>query len=124
MKHTGYGRAVRIAIERLYGVSDFNEHTMGKVAEQYHRWVKPGFYATILRDHAGIESCQVNSLETPFVESKQPTLLLQDLSILYFSVCSGSNWTSLADGDGRREPPILPAGMGPSTVSQNKAAMP
>ena len=101
VKHTGYGRAVRLAIERLYGVSDLNENTVGQVADRYPRWVKPGFYATILRDHAGIESCQVNSLEKPFSESKQPLLLMQDLSILYFSAFSG-NWATLTDGDGHK----------------------
>ena len=31
---------------------------------------------------AKIESCQVNSVESPFQESSMPTLLMQDLSIL------------------------------------------
>ncbi len=101
VKNTGYGRAVRLAIERLYGVADLNEQTVGRVAEGYRRWVKPGFYATILREHAGIESCQVNSFGAPFMESKQPLLLMQDLSILYFSAFSG-NWATLTDGDGRK----------------------
>jgi uncharacterized protein len=101
VKNTGYGRAVRLAIERLYGVGDLNEHTVGQVAEGYRRCVKPGFYATVLRDHAGIESCQVNALEAMFVESKQPLLLMQDMSILYFSLFAG-NWATLTDGDGHK----------------------
>jgi predicted TIM-barrel fold metal-dependent hydrolase len=101
VKHTGYARAVRIALERLYGVSELNAKTVHRVAEGYRRTVRRGFYATVLREHAGIESCQVNSLEAPFMESRQPRLLMQDLSILAFGV-GAANWQRFTDADGSR----------------------
>lgn len=101
VKHTGYGRAVRLAIEQLYGVAELDARTIDRVAEGYRRTVKPGFYATILRERAGIESCQVNSLEAPFMESRQPQLLMQDLSILAFGAGSG-NWRHFTDADGSK----------------------
>jgi predicted TIM-barrel fold metal-dependent hydrolase len=36
----------------------------------------------VLGEHARIESCQVNSLTSPFSESPMPELLMQDISIL------------------------------------------
>jgi predicted TIM-barrel fold metal-dependent hydrolase len=99
VKLTGYGRAVRIAIEQLYGVSELNAKTVHRVAEGYRKTVKRGFYATVLRQHAGVESCQVNSLEATFMESRQPLLLMQDLSIIAFGVGS-ANWKNFSDADG------------------------
>lgn len=102
VKHTGYARAVRLAIDRLYGVKDLNEKTIARLAEGYRCGVKPGFYAVVLRDLAGLESCQVNSLETPFMESRQPFLLMQDLSILSFSTHSGTAWKWMTDAQGAK----------------------
>jgi predicted TIM-barrel fold metal-dependent hydrolase len=82
-------------------VGDLEAKTIGRVAEGYRRWVKPGFYGRLLGEHAGVESCQVNSLEAPFMESQQPLLLMQDLSILGFSAYAG-NWSRLTDQDGRK----------------------
>jgi len=80
--NTGYGMAVRLALEALYGVRDLNATTIKTVAERYHATVKRGFYRHVLGEIAGIESCQVNSLQRTFMESSQPTLLMQDISIL------------------------------------------
>ncbi len=85
VKHTGYGQAVRIAIRKLYGIEELSGETVAAVDEAYRATVKPGFYRTVLRDRGGIEACQVNSLEGPFAETRQPDLLLQDLSIIHFS---------------------------------------
>jgi hypothetical protein len=82
VRNTGYARAVEIAARRLYGVDGLSGDTIGRVQEGYRRAIRPGFYKTVLRDVAGIESCQVNSLEVPFRETAQPRLLMQDLSIL------------------------------------------
>jgi predicted TIM-barrel fold metal-dependent hydrolase len=83
VKHTGYGLAVRLAIRDLYGVQDLNTKTVQQVQLGYEKVRRPGFYQKIIKDSANIESCQVNSLEgTPFMKSKMPTLLMQDLSIV------------------------------------------
>jgi hypothetical protein len=102
VKHTGYGRAVRLACEQLYGISELNAETIPRLAEAYTAAVKPGFYERILREVAGLESCQVNSLEAVFMETAQPRLLLQDLSIVAFGGYSGANWTWMTDADGQR----------------------
>ncbi len=80
VKNTGYGQAVRIAIREIYGIDDLSEKTVDKVQEQYRATRRPGFYRRILCDLAKIDSCQVNM--GPYHESKQPLLLLQDISIV------------------------------------------
>ncbi len=82
VRETGYGQAVRIALERLYEVRELSAETVGKVQAGYERIVRPGFYRKVLQELGNIESCQVNFLDKPFSESRQPTLLMQDISIL------------------------------------------
>jgi uncharacterized protein len=83
VRHTGYGQAVRLACRELYGVKDLSADTVAEVQAGYERTRRPGFYERILREHARVESCQVNCLTgEPFKESQQPTLLMQDLSIV------------------------------------------
>ena len=82
VKNTGYGQAVRIAIRELYGVEELSAATVKQVQRGYEQTRKPGFYQRILREQAGLESCQVNCLSAPFRKSAQPLLLMQDLSIV------------------------------------------
>ena len=82
VSRTGYGQAVSIAMERIYGVSELATETIPRIQDAYEKNIRPGFYKYILQELGNIESCQVNSLETPFKESKQPTLLMQDISFL------------------------------------------
>ena len=79
VKNTGYARAVRIAMKELYDVDDLNEQAIARVQAGYEAIRKPGFYNKILVELAGIESCQVDS-QAAFRESRQPTLLLQDMN--------------------------------------------
>jgi hypothetical protein len=102
VRHTGYGQAVRIALEKLYGVSELSPQTLPRLIERYSETVRPGFYETVLRQHAGIESCQVNSLEHTFAESAHPLLLMQDLSIIAFGAYGGRGWTWMTDSAGRK----------------------
>ena len=55
---------------------------MEQVQAAYDRMRRPGFYQHILCDVGNIESCQVNWVKSPFLESQMPTLLMQDLSIV------------------------------------------
>jgi len=80
VKHTGYGQAVRIALRELYGVEDLSEKTVETVQMQYQATRRPGFYQRILCELAKIDSCQVNT--GTFRESRQPLLLLQDISLV------------------------------------------
>ncbi len=81
VKNTGYGRAVRIAMQKLYDVDDLSAATVKKVQAGYEAMRKPGFYKRILRDMANIESCQVDCLGAAFGETDDPTFMMQDLSI-------------------------------------------
>ena len=81
VRHTGYGQAVAIAMRELYGVGELSAKTVARVQEQYLAWRKPGFYKRILVDVARIDSCQVNCLSRPFMETTLPDLLLQDISL-------------------------------------------
>lgn len=82
VKNTGYAMAARLAARKLYDVDDISAGTVGRIQQGYDRLRQPGFYERVLRGHASIESCQVNYLDRPFSESPQPTLLMQDISIL------------------------------------------
>jgi uncharacterized protein len=107
VRHTGYGQAVRLACRQLYGVADLSAATVAEVQAGYERTRRSGFYRRILREEARIESSQVNCLTgEPFKESEQPTLLMQDLSIVgmfagpdlrTYSRPTGIEATSLAD---------------------------
>jgi len=81
VKNTGYGRAVRITVKELYGIDDLSDQTIPRLQTAYESTRKAGFYRRILVDMAGIESCQVDSCTT-FRESRQPTLLLQDINFV------------------------------------------
>ena len=81
VKHTGYAEAVRVTLKELYGVDELSATTVRAVQAGYEKTRKPGFYQRILRDMAGLESCQVNCLSQPFLRSAQPLLLTQDLNI-------------------------------------------
>jgi predicted TIM-barrel fold metal-dependent hydrolase len=82
VNRTGYGQAVSIAIERIYGISELSGDTVPRIQQEYEKNIRPGFYQYILQDLGNIESCQVNSLDRPFQETKQPTLMMQDISVL------------------------------------------
>lgn len=72
--------AVDITAERL-----FDRHLARETCEEIdaaRRALRaPGWYAHVLAQ-AGVERCQVNSLEgDPFCETDQPALLEQDLAL-------------------------------------------
>lgn len=81
-RHTGYAQAVRLTLRGLYGEDDLTADSYPRLAEKYREGIRPGFYRYILQEKAGIEYCQVNSLQRIFMETEQPDLLRQDLSIV------------------------------------------
>lgn len=106
VKNTGYGQAVRVAIQELYGIDEVSESTVERIQEEFQKLRHPGFYRRVLRDHAKIESCQVNSLSEPFRRAEDPTYLMQDISIVgmfagpglkQFATPSGIEPKSLSD---------------------------
>ena len=106
VKSSGFSQAVRISMRELYGVEELNGKTVPRLQGAYEALRQPGFYAEILVDRANIESCLVNTRGLPFHESRQPTLLMQDLSfqnlhidpdIEGLSAVAGIEVSSLAD---------------------------
>jgi predicted TIM-barrel fold metal-dependent hydrolase len=91
VRRTGYGQAVRIAAKRLYGVEDVSASTFEAMAEGYRDLVAPGFYERVLREVAGVDSCQVDSLDAVvYRETERPLLLMQDISIMDLHM--GPDW--------------------------------
>ena len=78
VKNTGYGQAVRITIQELYGIDKIEESTIPRLQQAFEKLAVPGFYEKLLRGHCNLESCQVD--RGPFTETTQPTLLLQDIN--------------------------------------------
>ncbi|HET9736882.1 MAG TPA: hypothetical protein VFP78_02085 [Solirubrobacteraceae bacterium] len=79
-RNTGFLRAVDVATERLFGVR-LARDTCEAIDAACRALREPGWYARVLAE-AGVERCQVNSLEDdPFCETEQPELLEQDISL-------------------------------------------
>ena len=85
VQHTGYGQAAMRSIQTLFGEDDVNAGNVTRITDKMHELERPGFYRYVLREAAGVESCQVNSLEGIFCETAQPELLYQDISTVQFS---------------------------------------
>ncbi len=85
VKHTGYGQDTAITIRELYGIEELNRNTIPELQEVFEKMLKPGLYEHVIREKAGIESCQVNSLTDDLItETEMPLLLMQDLRIDHF----------------------------------------
>jgi uncharacterized protein len=82
VRNTGYGLATRESVRHLYGIDEISAATIDAIQDQYERTRVPGFYRRVLCDVAKIESCQVNSFERTFLESSDPTLLMQDIQAI------------------------------------------
>lgn len=91
IRHTGYGQALRYTFRGVYGVDDLNQHTVPRIAEKYRETVRPGFYKHILK-LANVENCHVNSLQRICLETEQPDILNQDISILQLCRCSAADF--------------------------------
>jgi predicted TIM-barrel fold metal-dependent hydrolase len=79
VKNTGSGQAARISMRELSGIEDLNDNTVPLLQDAVEKLITKGFYRRLLQEHAGIESCQVD--RGPYSETRQPTLLLQDINI-------------------------------------------
>src|SRR4051794_17133035 len=69
-RHTGYLRAVAESARILYGVEEFDGPSFVRVSDRMRAEAKPGFYRRVLREAAGVEVCQVNSMQQPFCETE------------------------------------------------------
>jgi len=83
IKNTGYVKSILITLKKLYDVEEINRENLVEIQQKYLKLKKKGYYKTVLRDIANIQSCQVNSLDGKcFRETEYPDLLMQDLSIV------------------------------------------
>ena len=79
-RNTGYMRAVRIGVKKLYGEEDITDSTIKRISEKVHGLIKPGFTGHVVKEVANIDHCQVNSLGgRVFLETEHPDILLQDI---------------------------------------------
>jgi len=84
VRSTGYFRCVDLTTERLFGMP-LNEDTVLAIDEALTELQRPGYYGSVLREVAGVEVTQVNSLafeDDPFRWTEAPDLLAQDISIV------------------------------------------
>ena len=80
IRHTGYGRAVLLTVQRLFNVEDIAANTVEQITQQMRHGVRKGFYQHIIRECANISLCQVQSLEHTFCKTEYPELLYQDIN--------------------------------------------
>ncbi len=87
---TGYMRNVRESVRILYGEDDIAADNVERLSRKVADLIRPGYYRRILLEASRLSYCQVNSLEQPlFMETAQPDLLAQDLSIVSLSTDLG-----------------------------------
>jgi uncharacterized protein len=98
-RQTGYLRAVSESLRALFGVEALDAAAFVRATDAMRVRARPGFYEPIIRQAAGVEACQVNSLEATFCETQYPDLLQQDLSLIPFS--TGLDARTIADFSGR-----------------------
>ncbi|MFC3320691.1 amidohydrolase family protein [Mesorhizobium cantuariense] len=91
IKHTGYAQAFTHTLRNLYGIDSFSLRRIEELASRYCELKKPGYYEHVLKNVSRLTECHVNSLERIFMESEQPMLLRQDISILELSRCSAAD---------------------------------
>lgn len=100
-QHTGYGQALRYTFRVLYGEDDLTRESYLRISEKYRELIKPGFYSKVFQA-ANVELCHVNSLQRTFMETAQPSLLKQDLSILGLCRCSAADFARVEAETGKR----------------------
>ena len=88
MKHTGYGEAVRILAEDVYGMAEITVDGLAAAQAENDRLRSPGQRLALLRDRAGLDHVQIDNFVwacKPDVSG--PDFFLYDLSWVGF--CNG-----------------------------------
>jgi uncharacterized protein len=97
---TGYMRNIRESLRILYLEEDITSENVERISAKIGEMIRPGYYRHVLLEASRIKYCQVNSLEDPlFMETAQPDLLAQDLSLI--SLSTGLDRLSAAQRAGR-----------------------
>lgn len=84
-RNTGYFQAVRWTLRLLFKEEELGREHCKRITEKMRALLRKGYYYSVLRDYAKVQSCQVNSLEALFCETEYPDLLHQDLSFVPLS---------------------------------------
>lgn len=82
-RHTGYMRAVRIAIRDLYGIEKLNRNTYATLTDRIRARNKPGVLRWILRERSNIRICQVCAPGKTYRLHTDADLFQQDLDISF-----------------------------------------
>ena len=62
-RHTGYGRALDISVEKLYGVEGITDNTIEEVNDRFKQSLVPGTYKKVLKDLCNIEISLVDNYD-------------------------------------------------------------
>lgn len=81
-RNTGYVHAFDASTEALFG-QRLSRTTVEQIDCDMRSLRQPGYFRDLPQSKAGIESCQIHTIDhDPFCESQCPVLLLQDLSLV------------------------------------------
>ncbi|MEK7766932.1 MAG: amidohydrolase family protein [bacterium] len=85
-KHSGFCRAITLAIKELYGIDDLRDDTIKPLLKAIEKRNKPGVLNWILRDKANLECCLVNATDPGDLARRTgtPGLFLFDLAVSPF----------------------------------------
>lgn len=110
---TGFGEAVRLAAERIYGLAELTPEGLDAAHETLLSLRRPGERLRLLREVAGLDHVQIDNFSWPCEpDLSDPGFFLTDLS--WESFCSGTpDWDALAGETGIevRDLPTLDAAM-------------
>lgn len=70
-RYTGYGRALDITVQGIYGIDGVSGRTIQPLNEAFLAHKKPGHFAWVLRELCGIETCVID-IWTFHIENKIP----------------------------------------------------
>ena len=62
-RHTGYGRALDIAVKAIYDIEQINGNTIEQLNEAFQKTLNPGHYRKVLKDLSKIKIC-INDAST------------------------------------------------------------
>ena len=65
VQHTGYGEAVSILANEIYGINDFSRTSLESAQTQHLKWRQPGGRLYLLRDKAHLDHVQTDDFCWP-----------------------------------------------------------
>ena len=84
-RHTGYGQAVRIMAERLFGMDEITPNAIETAEARNAELRTPGGRLRVLRDMARLDHVQIDNFAVPAPDESGPSFFLYDLSWVGFA---------------------------------------